>query len=351
MPARRRPWAPLAEPAFTWRDGERVIRYGRGVAAEAATRVERPYALLTTERALESAPVDLVDRAAEIHLVAPGLVDALAAGLRGSIHAPTLVAFGGGRVIDVAKALAAADPPRRVVAIPTTLAGAEMTAIHRHATGVAADTPKVRPALVLSDPTLSASQPRTALAAGAANALGHAVEASLTPRASPVPTLAAFESARLIASAFAATVDRDGLALAALLAGYAIDGAGYGLHHVMAQTLVRVAGLGHGQANAVMLPHTVGALRQRFPDALERLGDHLGADPRDVAVALRDRAGATSLAQLGVPQRALAGLAAAASKRPELAMTPPAASSHELESLYAAAWPETDSYRRTFSGR
>ena len=46
-------------------------------------------------------------------------------------------------MIDVAKALAAADPPRRVAALPTTLSGAEMTAIHRHAAGVPLDAPQL----------------------------------------------------------------------------------------------------------------------------------------------------------------------------------------------------------------
>ena len=41
-----------------------------------------------------------------------------------------LVALGGGRVIDVAKAIAAVREVR-VAALPTTLSGAEMTRIHR----------------------------------------------------------------------------------------------------------------------------------------------------------------------------------------------------------------------------
>jgi alcohol dehydrogenase class IV len=336
--ASARRWSPLVEPAFNWNDGERVIRFGRGIAAEATRLVQRPYALLSTPRALASAPPGLKEGAAETHLVALGLVDEVAAALRGSVLAPTLVAIGGGRVIDVAKALAAADPPRRVVAIPTTLSGAEMTAIHRHATGVPAEAPKVRPALVLADPALSASQPEAELAASAANALGHAVEAPLTPRASPVPTLAAFEAARLIAGAFTETADRDALALAALLAGYAIDGAGYGLHHVMSQTLVRHAGVDHGPANAVMLPHCIRVLRRRFPDVFVRLQAHVGADPSAVATALAERAGATSLAELGVARETLADLAARAAERAELAMTPPAATAAELESVYSAAW-------------
>ena len=77
------------------------------------------------------------------------------------------MALGGGRVIDVAKALAAADPPRRVAAIPTTLSGAEMTGDHRHARGVPPGTPGVRPAIVINDPALSASAPVPQLAQSA----------------------------------------------------------------------------------------------------------------------------------------------------------------------------------------
>ncbi len=84
-------------------------------------------------------------------------------------------------MIDVAKALAAADPPRRVVAIPTTLSGAEMTPIHRQAAGASQSSPGVRPTVVINDPVLSASQPVDELARSAANALGHAIEGPLTP--------------------------------------------------------------------------------------------------------------------------------------------------------------------------
>jgi alcohol dehydrogenase class IV len=64
-------------------------------------------------------------------------------------------------VIDVAKALAAADPPRRVIAVPTTLSAAEMTSTHRLPAGVDPGVARVRPAVVVNDPALSASQPET----------------------------------------------------------------------------------------------------------------------------------------------------------------------------------------------
>ena len=104
-----------------------------------------------------------------MHDVPPGRVDEIAAGLRGPVAGDTLLALGGGRVIDVAKALAAADPPRRVAAAPTTLSAAEMTRGHRHAVGVDPATPRVRPHVVVNDPELSASQPEPGLAASALN--------------------------------------------------------------------------------------------------------------------------------------------------------------------------------------
>jgi alcohol dehydrogenase class IV len=324
--------------AFRWHDGERLIVFGRGTLAETPELLGTGYTLLSTERAADRVP-DLVAGAAAVHHVAAGRVDELAAELRSGVDGALLVALGGGRVIDVAKALAAADPPRRVAAIPTTLSGAEMTAIHRHAAGVAADAPRVRPAIVVNDPALSASQPVPELAASALNALGHAVEGPLTPGSNPVATLAALEAARLIAGAFApGEPDRDALALGALLAGYTIGSTGYGLHHVLAQTLVRFAGIGHGSANAIMLAHSTEALKRRFPEAVERVATALGEDPGPVAARLCELTGAMRLRELGVTERQLDRCAEEASNRPELHLTPPAAERDELRALYEAAY-------------
>jgi alcohol dehydrogenase class IV len=326
---------------FRWQDGERVIVFGRGKLADAQTLIGSPFVLLTTPRAAAAA-AELVDGAETVHHIAPGLVDELAGALRSNLHgAELLVALGGGRVIDVAKALAAADPPRRVAAIPTTLSGAEMTAIHRHADGVPMETARVRPAIVLNDPDLSASQPEAQLAESAANALGHAVEGPLTPLANPVATLAAHEAARLIAQAFAdggALPDRDALALAALLAGYVIGSTGYGMHHVLAQTLARFGGVGHGAANAIMLPHSIDALSERSPDVISRLRDAAGAEPRAVAERLLAVTGTARLRDAGVTQTQLDQCANEAASRPELHLTPPAADLAELRTIYAAAF-------------
>jgi alcohol dehydrogenase class IV len=318
---------------FTWRDGERIVRFGRGALADAPDLLGEGYVLLTTPRAAASAPA-VVAGAAAVHHVPSGRVDEVAGDLREAVDGELFVALGGGRVVDVAKALAAAHRGD-AAAIPTTLSAAEMTRGHRHARGVDPATPRVRPRVVLNDPALSASQPADDLAASAANALGHAIEGPLTPRASPVPVLAAHEAARLLAQ----EDDRDALALGALLAGYVIDSTGYGLHHVLAQTLARLAGVWHGHANAAMLPHTTVALRRRAPDALAALDAAAGVEMEALARRLAHHAGAQQLRDLGVTEEALETCVSEVLKRRrDLEGTPPAPSEAEVRSLYEAAF-------------
>ena len=322
---------------FTWRDGDRVVRFGRGALADAPGLLGEGYALLTTDRALAQAP-QLADGAATVHRVGPGPVEQIAGDVLGVVEADLVVALGGGRIIDAAKAVAAARRDTRAAAVPTTLSAAEMTWLHRHARGVPEATPRARASIVLNDPALSASQPAPELAASAANSLAHAVEAPTTTLASPVPTLSAREAVRLTAVAYAepGAPGRDDLALAALLSGSAIDASWYGLHHVCAQTL-RAAGVGHGQANAVLLPHTARALRERAPGELAALDEAAGMPVERLARRLAALAGAERLSALGVPEEQLGDLADAAAARQELALTPPAATRDELLALYRAA--------------
>jgi alcohol dehydrogenase class IV len=322
---------------FTWQDGERTIRFGRGAVAEAPELLGQPYTLLTTERAKALAPA-VVDGAQSVHIVDSGLVDKLAANML-HVEGDLLVALGGGRVIDTVKAIVGTREGARAAAIPTTLSAAEMTSVHRRPAGHERRAWQVRPAIVVNDPALSASQPVSELAASSANALAHAVEAPITVFASPVPSLAAREAIRLIDVAWImdeedpGPIGREQLALAGLLSGYAIDGARYGLSHVLSQTLVRVGGAGHGQANAAVLPAAIGALERRFPRRLDPDGSLA-----ELARKLARRAGADGIRRLGVPEEALDACADAAAQRPDLAHTPPPADRDELRALYQEAW-------------
>lgn len=317
---------------FTWRDGERTIVFGRGAAADAVGALGGPgYLLLTTPRAQALLPA-VVEAAGAVHRVPGGLIPELAAAaLPAAEGHDRIVALGGGRVIDTAKAVAAARGVR-AMAIPTTLSGAEMTRGHRHAAGVPDATPRVRCAVVVYDAALAASQPPDELAASALNALGHAVEGPCTVAANPVATLAAHDATRRLVHAFdGPEPERDELALGALLAGYTIDSTGFGLHHVMAQTLVRHELTSHGRANAIMLPHTARALAARFPERVE-------PGVAEAAARLCALTGSTRLRDLGVARGDLDQCAETAAARRELANTPPAASRDELRAIYEAAW-------------
>ena len=331
------PPTPPVQP-FRWRDGERLVVFGEGTGAEAAELAGPGFTLLSTPRARAQLPA-LEERAAAVHTVPAGRVDDVAAQLRSVVAGEELVALGGGRVVDVAKALAAADPPRRVVAVPTTLSGAEMTTVHRHAAGVDAAAPRIRPAVVVNDPALSASAPEPDLAASALNALGHAVEAAVTTLANPVSTLAAGGAVTLLARGLSGSApDPETLGLGALLAGYASDSALYGLHHVMSQTLARHAGVPHATANAIMLPHTARGLQRRFADRIDPLTRDTGEDVPSLAARIGERAGPRRLREAGVTAEQLDACADAAAQRPELDLTPPRADRAELLALYEEAW-------------
>ena len=327
----------MKQQPFRWVDGERLIVFGRGTLDDAVDALGGPgYTLLTTARAKDAAP-GVVAAADALHIVPSGHVDQIAADLLDTVKGDRLVALGGGRVVDVAKALAAASGGR-AMAVPTTLSGAEMTRVHRHAAGVDESTPRVRAAVVVIDPALAASQPVEDLAASSLNALGHAIEAPCMTNANPVATLAAHEAARLLKQGWAgAEPDRDTLALGSLLAGYALDNTGLALHHVLAQTLVRLAGVAHGPANAAMLPHSIGALAWRRPEAIEGLTRAVGEDLAELALRIRNRTGSGGLRDLGVDPAVLPDCAEAAAGRPQLQGTPPPADRAEIRALYESA--------------
>ena len=305
---------------FTWRDGERLIKFGP------LGPIDEPYVLLTTRRAAIEA---FTEAAIEVMFVPPGRVDEISAELLAAHSLGSdvlLVGLGGGRVVDTTKAIAGAVGAR-CAAIPTTLSGAEMTPFHRTPAGVEGAR-LVRPALVLADPDLMASAPASTLAATAMNALAHAMEALYTPLANPVTTMAALRAATLLAGD-----DREGLALGAVLAGYASGSTGIAVHHAICQTIVRTAGTPHAETNAVMLPHSARLMEPRAPEALRAFRNAVGAD----LAALAAKSGHSRLTSLGVTEQQLPEIAEAVAAHPYAANTPDPPGAEELLALLREA--------------
>jgi alcohol dehydrogenase class IV len=268
---------------FVWRDaGRTVVFRHQGVASAVESLREHGFErfdLISTSRGLGEAP-ELGTAATAVHEVGPGQVPELAAALLGSVGGNRLVALGGGRPIDVAKAVASVTRAK-VAAIPTTMSGAEMTAIHRLPTGTESrGAATVRPSLVLADPLAMTSLPERRLRFSSMNALAHGADSIYTPLSNPVSEMTAIRGAESISAALDQPPqerDRASLALGSILCGYAIDSARFGLHHVVCQTLVRSCGTPHAETNAAILPRAASFLANRLPDRFEAFATAIGA--------------------------------------------------------------------------
>ncbi|HEV7483522.1 MAG TPA: iron-containing alcohol dehydrogenase [Solirubrobacterales bacterium] len=331
---------------FIWRDAGRTVVFRRNGVAQASRLLRdhdfEPFELLTTSRGPTAAP-ELAAAALAVHVVPPGQVPELAATLVETAASPALVAFGGGRAIDVAKAVAAVSGAR-VAAIPSTMSGAEMTGIHRLPAGAESGVASlVRPALVIADPVAMTSQAEAELRASSMNALAHGADSLYTPFTNPVSEMTALRGAELIASSLDQGREERNpatLALGSLLCGYAIDSAMFGLHHVICQTLVRVCGSPHAETNATILPRALALLIARAPDRLADLAAAIETDPEDIEARVLQLGGdPAGLGAIGADRAQLEGALESMLVRPELAFVPgPPVTRGDLEQLIESAW-------------
>jgi alcohol dehydrogenase class IV len=299
------------------------------------------YELLSTERALVVA-ADLREAAERTHLVPEGRVDAISVELAGEAGSERLVALGGGRVIDTAKAVASLSGSV-VAAIPTTLSGAPITGFHRLPAGREAEASGfVRPSLVIAYTDAMTDAPEPQLRATAMNALAHAADSLYTPLADPLSSETALRAAELLARTLdqpPGSRDRAALALGAILGAMAVDRAGIALHHVLGQTAVRVLEIPHAETYAALLPHTTEAMRERAPEQVEALAGALGTEPDRIRERIAALAGDRHLGELGPDQGRVGEVLDQALARPDLArMTPGEVSRSDLEAILEAAW-------------
>lgn len=211
-------------------------------------------------------------------------VEAACAQLRASV-CDAVIAFGGGSVLDTAKAIAVlalhpglavaqlVDPANiscgrlPLVAIPTTAGtGSE-------ASNVSVITDSVThikqlilhetmlPDLAIIDASLTLAVPASLTAATGVDALTHAIEAYVALGANPLTQALAYRAIGLIGDALPVAVGqgnnaaaREAMMLGSYLAGMAFSNAGLGLTHAMAHQIGARYGIPHGVANALLLP-------------------------------------------------------------------------------------------------
>lgn len=335
---------------FVWRDAGRTVVFRDGGVATASKLLAEygvePFELISTPRHLGSA-AELADAAAGVSELPPAdpataVPESAAELLDASADWPNLVALGGGRTIDTAKAIASVTGAR-VVAIPTTMSGAEMTGIHRLPAGSENRVRElVRPTLVIADPEAMTSAPEPELRAGSMNALAHGADSLYTPFANPLSEMTALRGTELIARSLdedPAERNRSALAEGSILCGYAIDSGSFALHHVICQTLVRVCGGTHAGVNAAILPRAMAFMVSRAPDNLEPLAAAINTDPDGIESRLLELGGnPPDLGDQGADRTKLPDALDSMLLRPELAFTPEPPTRDELERLIDNAW-------------
>jgi alcohol dehydrogenase class IV len=253
----------------------------------------------------EGLPVTL--RHDEVVMHVPVEVAGRARDAAAAARADAVVSIGGGSATGLAKAIAMTSGIP-VIAVPTTYAGSEATAVWGLTEGDKKTTgtdPKVLPKVVVYDAMLTLSLPVDLSVASGLNALAHSVDAMWAPKADPINAALAAEGIRALAAGLPKVAadpgdlaGREEALYASYLSAVAFASAGSGLHHKICHVLGGKYNLPHAQTHAIVLPYVLafnaGAAREAASriassfgsknalDGLQRLRAELGA-PRALA--------------------------------------------------------------------
>jgi maleylacetate reductase len=337
------------------------MRYGAGSLSELAevcaeADIERPL-LVTTRRgagSVGSLPVVGVYDGVQPHVPVESVREA--ARLASELDADGLVGLGGGSAMDTCKAAAVelADMRLgglpRIVAVPTTYAGAEWTPYYGMLLapgrkGGGSD-PRATPVAAIYDPELTLGLPLEVTVGTAMNALAHCAEAYYHPDAAPRAARHADTGATAIGHALPIVVERpDGiygrsrLLEGAHRAALALAESGVCLAHAMAQGIGGRYGVPQGSANAVCLPVALRFNAEVVPEAIERLGTALGTDDAPSRIEeLAALGGFARLRDLGVPETGLGELAELVAARAGARVNPRPVTAGDVEGMLRRVW-------------
>lgn len=241
-------------------------------------------------------------------------------------HVDGIVALGGGSNLDIGKMVATVlrhggkprdffgfdvvpGPTLPLIAIPTTAGtGSEVShsAVLTDAnaqTKVSTLSRWLRPSVAMVDPALTDSCPAVVTAHSGIDALVHAIEAvtnrnysemiGVDPQARayegsyPLTRMIGGEAIRLVGKflvrAFQTPNDheaRDGMALAALLAGMAFSNSGVALVHALEYPVGGLTHCSHGEGNGLLLPHVMRFNLSACVDSMADVAGWLGCDTK-----------------------------------------------------------------------
>jgi alcohol dehydrogenase class IV len=344
------------------------LTFGTGAAQQVGTwlaRAQCRQVLLISDRQLTAAgitpKIDAALRAADVQVglfedgqAEPSLdIAQQAIEFARTMRPAAVIGLGGGSNMDLAKVTATVlahggrpqdyfgfdrvpGPILPLVCIPTT-AGTGSEVSHAAVLTDTAQHVKVstlshhlRPRLALVDPDLVAGCPRRVMADAGMDALTHAIEAytavdfdRLDVPASeefpyegrhPLGDCLAEKAIVLIRQHLASAVDdphnreaREGMCLAATLAGLAFSNCGVALVHALEYPLGGALHCTHGAGNALLLPHVMRFNLPQRQSALARVAALLGAatesTPEATAAEIAVEAVSALGARVGIPRR------------------------------------------------
>jgi len=293
-----------------------------------------------------------------------------------------IIGFGGGSSLDIAKvtSVMVANPGKidsffgidlvpnpgvPVILIPTTAGtGSEVTPI-----AILSDTkeklkkgivsPTLFPEVALVDPKLTVGLPPSVTAFTGMDALTHAIEACYSVNATGLSDLLAIRAMELIsknlrmAYAYGENLSaRSNMMEGSLLAGIAFANAGVGAVHAFAYPLGGEFHLAHGLTNTLMLPYVMrynilgcpykfAQMAKAFGEKVEGLSE---LDAAETAVKFVERLSddlrvPRRLKDVGIPEKAIPGLAEAAMKVTRLlANNPRKISLEDANAIYKSAY-------------
>ncbi|ALC05176.1 maleylacetate reductase [Corynebacterium deserti GIMN1.010] len=291
---------------------QQEVRFGTGDAAKnvkeavEALGATRPF-LIASEREEELAQkvTNGLELAAEFNDVVMHVPVEKAEEARkaaADAQADVLISIGGGSTTGLAKAVALTSG-LPIIAVPTTYAGSEATAVWgmtENRTKTTGTDPQVLPKVVVYDSELLSTLPNDMTIASGLNAMAHCVDTLWAPKADPINRSHALEGARLLRDGLAelqetgSTQAREKTLAGCYLAALSFSSAGSGLHHKICHVLGGTFNLPHAETHAIVLPNVL-----RFNAAagerahVDRLAEVFGTDDAVTGLeALYDAIGA-----------------------------------------------------------